>query len=245
MKPHLLFAALGLTALARCASAPSAARDSPGCEGLTPPTRLTKAPVALPASFTATRVGGEVDDEVVIGADGAVRSVRLVHTRYEGLAPFGEKSVRDSRFDPGRIEGNPVAVRVLVSTLVGMKTKAREEPPYFSVWANVPGGESREARWQLRDSVERITLSAHLGAPLPGGGEIVALAGDGREKVLLKLPASAAAEDLRRTVSTGKFFARAGDYRIEIRSGGKTLGSTTVTIAEDFKAAIVNACAPI
>lgn len=245
MKPHLLFAALGLTALARCASAPTGSQDSPGCEGLTPPKRLTNAPVALPASFTATRIGGEVYDEVVIGPDGSVKSVRLVYTHYDGLAPFGEKSLRDSLFDPGRIEGNPVSVRVLVSTLVGMKAKARKETPYFSVWAYVPGGESREAQWQLRDSVERIALSAHLGAALPAGGEIVALAGDGSEKVLLKLPVSAAAEDLRRTVSTAKFFARAGDYRIEVRSAGKALAFTNLTVAEDFKVAIVNACAPL
>ena len=46
-------------------------------------------------------------------------------------------------------------------------------------------------------------------------------------------------------MKTGSFFSAAGDYRLELRAGGKPLASTTVTIAAGFETAIVNACEPL
>ncbi len=114
-----LAAALGavllgaLTASATAQSAPAA------CEGMTPPRRLTTAFVTLPASYTATRLGGIVIDEAVIGIDGRVSGVRVVRARVEGLAPFGQKSIEESLFDAALMEGNPVATRVQIATTLG------------------------------------------------------------------------------------------------------------------------------
>ncbi len=200
-------------------------------------------PLTLPDSFLAARAGGEVVDEVVIGKDGAVGSIRVARSRIPELAPYAEASLKRSRFSPASIEGNPVAARVLVTTPVGIVRKDRTAPVYDSLWAHVPGGESREARWQLAGSVGTLTLSAHRGTAAPEETRIVAVAPDGGERTLWKGASSAA--DVRETVKTGKFFARPGDYRLELRAGSRSLASTALTIAPDFTAAIVNACEPL
>ena len=240
-------AALACAVLFACTSAgaPRAASAGPPCPGLTPPRRLTTASVPLPASFVAVRVGGIVVYEAVIGKDGAVSGLRLVGERLEALLPFAAKSVEDSTFAPASIQGNPVATRVRIATTVGTVGKARVEPEYDLLWAHVPGGVSREALWQLAASVERLTLVAHVGTPAPSGAEIAAVAPAGAERSLLRLPASAGPVDVRETVSAGKFFSKAGEYRLELRAGGKTLAWTTLTIADDYTRAIVNACEPI
>jgi hypothetical protein len=228
--------------LASVPFAPAANPVEPACTGFTPPRRVSTGTVTLPSSYTAARVGGEVVDEVVIAKDGSLTSLRLVRARVDLLAPFGEVAVKNSTFTGGAIEGNPVAVRGLVANVLGVVTAARIEPEYDLLWAYVPEGSPKEARWQLAESVERLTLTGHIGTPLPQGAEVVAHSPSGAEKKLLSLPASSAPVELRETVSTGRFFAKSGDYRLEVKAGGKTLAYTTLTIAPDFTTAIVNAC---
>jgi hypothetical protein len=237
-----LAAALGAALLAN--SLPAATPSAP-CAALTPPQRLTTAAVELPPSFTAARAGGVVVDEAVVGIDGTLSGLRLVRTRFDALAPFGQKSVESSRFAAGSIEGNPVATRVRIATTLGSVSKARVEPEYDLVWAHVAGGQSREAQWQLAKSVGSLTLTAHLGTVTGRDGEIVAVAPDKKERVLVRLPASDKPVDLDRTVPTEKFFWAPGDYRLELRADGKTLAWTTLTIADDYTRAIINACQPI
>ena len=222
--------------------APAANPVEPACAGFTPPRRVSTPNVTLPASYTAARLGGEVVDEVVISKDGTLASSRLVRSRVDLLAPYGEAAVKGSTFTAGAIEGNPVAVRALVATVLGTVTAARKEPEYDLLWVYVPEGSSKEARWQLAESVEKLALTGHIGTPLPQGAEIVAHSPSRTEKKLLSVPASSSPVELRETVSTGRFFSKSGDYRLELRSGGKTLAFTTLTIAPDFKSAIVNAC---
>ncbi len=226
-------------------AAPGARSAPPPCAGVTPPQRLTKHPVDMPPSYVAAQVGGVVVDEAVIGPDGAVSDVRLVHTRLEILAPFGQKSVQDSRFLAGSVDGHPAALRVRVATTLGSNAKIRVEPEYDSVWAYAAGGQSREAVWQLAGSVGKLTLEIHLGTSPAAGAEVVARAPDGTERVLRKVSGAAKPLDLRETVATGKFLEPAGDYRIELRAAGKTLAWTTVTIADDYTRAIVNTCEPL
>ena len=71
------------------------------------------------------------------------------------------------------------------------------------------------------------------------------MAPDGAERILWKGPPAGSAAEIRESVKTGGFFARAGDYRLELRAGGRVLATTTLTIAPDFHAAIVNACEPL
>jgi hypothetical protein len=251
VSPRARFAAAALlasglgSAVGVASPAPKAAPATPPCAGVSPPQRLTKPPVNLPASFVSARLGGVVVDEAVIGADGTVSDVRLVHTRIENLAPFGQKSVQDSRFLGGSVDGHPAALRVRVATPVGTVTPVRVEPEYDSIWAYVAGGQSREAVWQLARSVAKVTLEIHLGTSPEAGSEIVARAPDGKEHVLKKVSGASAPIDRRETVSTGKFLEAPGDYRIELRAAGRTLASTTMTIADDYTRAIVNACEPL
>jgi hypothetical protein len=233
--------------LAGCASSPTtaAAPAGPACPDFTPPQRLGTANPPVPDSFLAARIGGEVVDEVVVEADGAVRSVRSVRARFAELAPYAQASIQKTRFTPGSIQGNKVASRVLVSTNVGVVRPARKEPTFDTVWAFVPGGQSREAQWQLRDAVSSLSLAVRVENPMPGGGEVVAKAPGGTERSLWKLAVSTPPADVRETVSTGSFFHATGDYRIELRSDGKTIAFTTLTIADSYETAIVNACQPL
>jgi hypothetical protein len=212
---------------------------------MTGPRRVTTVYVALPSSYTATRIGGIVVDEALVSPDGRVTDIRPVRERVQGLAPFAQKSIQDSKFEGALIDGNPVRTRVQIATILGTVSKARIEPEYDVVWAHVPGGASREAQWQLAESVESLTVSAHLGTVPGAGGEVVAVAPDGKERSLLRLTAGPAPIDARETVATEQFFYPAGDYRLELRASGRTVAWTTVTIADDFTKAIVNACSPL
>jgi hypothetical protein len=227
-----------------CTSAP-AASTVPACSGFTPPLRISIGPSTLPDSFLAARVGGEVVDEVVIRKDGSVGTIRPAHSRIAQLAPYAEASVRHSRFSPASIEGNPVAARILVSTPVGLVRQNRSEPALDSLWAYIPGGESREARWQLAGSVGKLAIEARAAAAPREGIRIAAVAPDGAERILWKGSPSGSPVEVRETVKTGGFFARPGDYRLELRAGDRVLATTTLTIAPDFEAAIVNACEPL
>jgi len=242
----LLSLVVAAALLAACASGPQGASAAgPACPDFTPPARTGPVSVPVPDSFLAARIGGQVVDEVVIGADGAVRTVRPVRARFPELAPYTRAALQRSKFTPATIQGNPVAVRVLVPTFVGVSVAVRREPTFDTVWAFVPGGESREAEWQLRDSVSRLTLAIRVENAMPNGAEVVAKAPDGAERTLWKGTVATPPADLRETVATGKFFDAPGDYKIELRAGGKTLNSATLTIANGHETSIVNACEPL
>jgi hypothetical protein len=243
----VLIGALTLLASSAASAASGAgAAARPGCADFVPPRSLGAVTVPVPDSFLAARIGGEVVDEVVVGADGSVRSVRSVRARFPELAPYAQAALQKSRFAPASIQGNPVAVRILVTTGVGVSRPARVEPTFDAIRAYVPGGESREAQWQLRDSVSRITIVLRVENPMPSGAEVVAKAPGGAERTLWK-PAAVATPpaDVRETVTAGSFFHAPGDYTIELRAGGKTRATTTLTIASSFETAVVNACEPM
>jgi hypothetical protein len=207
---------------------------------------VTAGSAALPPTWTAARLGGEVTEEIVVDKAGALKDTRLVAAEVGPLAPFARSSLERSRFSPGTIEGNPVAVRGVIVIPIGLVRKLPNEPPFDALRAFVAGGESREARWQLAGSVERLTLVAHAGdAAASGGASVVAVAPGGAEKVLLTIPAAAPPIEVRETVRTGRFFHDAGDYALQLRAGGKTLATTTLTIAAGFETAVVNACEPL
>ena len=246
MTRALLFLAAGLAAGLGCASAPAASVAGPSCPGFAPPRIIMAGPTSLPATWTAARIGGDVTEEIVVDKTGAVKETRLVASPITPLVPFAQASLEKSRFSPATIEGNPVAVRGVITVPIGIVRKNPNEPPADTLRVFVAGGESREARWQLAGSVERVTLVAHLGnAAAQGGASIVAVAPDGGEKVLLTIPAAAPPVDVRETVGTGRYLHAAGDYALQLRAGGKTLAATTLTIARGFETAVVNACEPL
>lgn len=238
-------AAAALAAVLACASSGAPSTAAPACAGLTPPKLLAAGPVNLTATYVSARVASNVVEEIVVERDGAVRKPRFVAAAFPSLAPFAEVSLERSKFLPGSIEGNPVAVRGVITVPVGAVRMSQKEPPYDLLRAFVPGGGSREARWQLAGSVERVAIVAHVGSAIPQGAAIVGVAPGGAERTLLAIPAAPAPLEIRETVKTGSFLSAAGDYRLELRAGGKPLASTTVTIAAGFESAIVNACEPL
>jgi hypothetical protein len=239
-------AAGGAAALSlACASAAGPSTAAPACAGLVPPQILSAGPVNLPPTYVAARLSSNVLEEIVVERDGSVHKPRFVAAPVPVLAPFALVSLEHSRFSPASIEGNPVAVRGLIAMPIGSVRKFANEPAYDTLRAFVPGGASREALWQLAGSVERLTVVAHVGSAVPQGAAIVAIAPGGAEKTLLAVPAAPAPLEVRETVKAGSFFSPAGDYRVELRAGGKPLAFTTVTIAAGFETAIVNACEPI
>jgi hypothetical protein len=206
---------------------------------------LSAGAISLPATYKTARIGGEVVEEIVVERDGSVRGARLVGATFDALVPFAENSLQHSRFSAASIEGNPVAARCVVSTVVGALERMGVPPSFSILRVFVPGGESREARWQLAGSVRRLTLSARIAAPIAEATRLLARAPNGAERSLVTIPASSAAQQLQRTVKTGGFFASPGDYRLEIRQGDKTIASTTFTVASDFTTAVVNVCEPL
>ena len=131
--------------------------------------------------------------------------------------PYADQALQHTRFSAASIEGNAVATRLPVIVPVGLPRKARAEAVPPSLRAFVPGTESREARWQLRDSVESLTLVGHVGILAAPGATIVAIAPGGAEKVFVTVAPSTAPQEIRQTVKTGKVLSAAGDYRLEIR----------------------------
>ena len=235
-----------LVAALSCATAPSATVAGPACPGFAPPQIVAAGPTSLPPTWTAARLGGEVMEEILVDRTGVLKETRLVAAAVGPLAPFAQSSLERSRFSPGSIEGNPVAVRGVIPVPIGLVRKLKNEPPFDAVRVFVAGGEPREARWQLAGSVDRVTLVAHVGsAAAEGGASIVAVAPGGGEKILLTIPAAAPPVEVRETVRTGRFFHAAGDYALQLRAGGKPLATTTFTIATGFETAVVNACEPL
>jgi hypothetical protein len=238
-----LFVAALTALLAACASSPRPP-EAPPCAGFDPPELILAHPVSLPPSYSAARIGEVVISQVVIGRQGEVLDVQPWRNMYRVVAPYAELSLKKARFLAARIEGNPVASRCLVSIPVGTIRTPKSEPAYDTLWAYVPGGESREARWQLRDSVRRITIRAHVGSA-GREAEIVARAPSGAERVLVRKTLSALPLEFQETVGTGDFFERGGNYSLELRVDGKEVASTTFTIADDAADAVVNACEPV
>jgi protein TonB len=69
------------------------------------------------------RIEGIVELEIVVRADGSVGNIRLVRSldaRF-GLDDEAIKAVRNWRFDPARLAGKPVQVRVPVEVSFGLR----------------------------------------------------------------------------------------------------------------------------
>jgi len=112
-------AAAALTLALACSTAPTATVSGPACPGFTPPRLLVPGSVALPAVYTEARVGAEVTEEVVLDKTGAVKQTRLVASPLALLAPFAQYALEKGRFSGGTIEGNPVAVRGVITIPIG------------------------------------------------------------------------------------------------------------------------------
>src|SRR5262249_55116504 len=140
-------------------------------------------------------------------------------------------------------ENNPAAVRLPVRVPVGAPRHNDEAHALPEIWAYVAAGQSREARWQLRDSVSSITVFGHVPKLAAPGGAVVAIAPNGQTKTLPTTPAAAPPQEIHQTTSAGKFVAAAGEYRVELRgANARALAGARFTVSDDYRGAVINAC---
>jgi len=224
------------------ASAPPAVSEGRPCVGLHPPAPLRVVPLEVPPAYAAARITAELPAEVVVGPDGALREAAMRTSEFGILAPFAEETLKRGRFSPGTFENNAAAVRLPVRVPVGTGRPSDAAHALPEIWAFVASGQSREARWQLRDSVSSLTLVGRV-PKLASPASVVAIAPGKQTKTLLTIPSADAPQEIRQTVAVGKFFAASGEYRIELRGEGPTaLATAHFTISDDFRGAVINAC---
>ena len=243
----VLAAAAALGVLFGCAtSTPTAVSEGRPCVGLHEPAPQRVVPLELPPTFAAARLAAELPAEVVVNLDGSVGEAAMRTAEYGMLAPFAEETLRRGRFSPGAFENNPAAVRLPVRVPIGTPRRPDEAHALPEIWLYVSAGQSREARWQLRDSITSVTLVGHVPRLPAPGGSVVVVAPDKQAHTLLAIPASDAPQGIRQTVPAGKIFAGAGQYRVELRGAGSSvLASARFTVADDFRGAVINACEPV
>lgn len=186
-------------------------------------------------------MSGESTHEIVVDASGKVREVRIVGTTFMMFAQSADAALRGSTYFPATLEGRPVASRFWVRVPFGNPRGIESSPARNRVTAYVPGSESPPARWQLAGSVRRVTVVADVASAPPAEVSAVAIDAVGVERVLVKA-GKVSSQRLAMTVRTGDFFAKAGDYRVQLRHGDRAIAEGGFTVAESEKSAIVNAC---
>lgn len=87
---------------------------SASAPGVTPPVAIQTVAPAYPELARRARVEGAVVLEAIIGSDGAVRDVRVLHGVSPLLDPAALEAVRRWRYRAASIDGRPVAVYLKV-----------------------------------------------------------------------------------------------------------------------------------
>jgi hypothetical protein len=186
-------------------------------------------------------MAGESTHEVLVDRSGKVRDVQIVGTTFMVFALSTDAALRAATYFPATINGKPVATRFWVRVPFGVTRDIESSPARNRVTAFVPGDEPAPARWQLAGGIQRVTVVADAASAPAAEVSVVAVAPGGAERVLV--PAGrTGSRRIRETVKTAKFFARAGDYQIRLRHGDRTIGQGLFTVAEEERAAVVNAC---
>ncbi len=193
-----------------------------------------------PATAKKARMSGESTHEVLVDRFGKVRDVRIVGMTFMVFALATDTALRAANYSPATLDGRPVATRFWMRVPFGVPRDVESSPARNRVTAFVSADESSRARWQLANSIHRVTVVADVASAPAGEVSVVALAPGGAERVLV--PAGKALPRTRETVKTADFFARPGDYRIRLQQGTRTLAEGLFTVAEDEHAAVVNAC---
>jgi hypothetical protein len=232
----LLAAALG------CASGPSREVDRPEtCSGFfAARPKFPRMPEYPPTAMRA-RMSGESTHELVVDRDGKVRDAHILGTTFMVFALAADDALRKSLYFPATLDGRPVASRFWVRVPFGVPRGFESSPARNRVTAFVPGDETPGARWQIAGKVRRVTVVAEIASAPPGEVSVVATAPGGAEHVLVPR-GGASSREIRTSVRSGDFFSKAGEYRVNLRQGERTIGVGSFTIAPDEGSAIVNAC---
>ena len=239
-RPAIAFG-LGLSVLALAACATVDTRASAPCTGFVPAKPQVLRSPEYPAPARKAQMSGESTHEVTVDRAGKVRDARIVGMTFIVFAQAADAALRRSTYFPATLEGRPVSTRFWVRIPFGSPKDVEDSPARNRVTAYVPGDEPARARWQLTDAVDRVTLAGDVVSAPPAQVAVIGIAPGGRERVLL--PAgNLASRSVRATVKTGDFFSRAGEYRIQMRQGDRTIAEGGFTVAENEGSAVVNAC---
>jgi hypothetical protein len=225
--------------LAACATVDTKA-PAP-CTGFVPARPIVLRSPEYPAPALKARMSGESTHEVTVDAVGKMRDARIVGTTFMIFALAADGALRKSTYHPASLDGRPVASRFWVRIPFGLPKDLETSTARNRVRAFVPGDEPARARWQLKGAIDRVTLFGEIASAPPAEVAVVGVAPGGRERILL--PAGrTGSRSLLATVKTSDFFSRAGEYQIQLRQGEKTIAAGAFTVAEDERAAVVNAC---
>lgn len=194
-----------------------------------------------PPTALRARMSGESTHEVVVDRAGKVRQAHIVGTTFMVFALAADGALRKSTYFPATLEERPVASRFWVRYPFGLPKDVESSPARNRVTAFVPGADPARARWQLADSVHRVTVVADVASAPAAEVSVVAVAPGGALRVLVPAGRSGSRR-IRETVKTGRFFARAGEYQIRLLQGDRTIGQGLFTVAEEEHTAVVNAC---
>jgi len=225
-----------------CASGSSREVDRPdSCAGFVAARpKFPRMPQYPPTALRA-RMSGESTHEVLVDRDGKVREVHILGTTFMVFALAVDDALRKSLYFPATLDGRPVASRFWVRVPFGIPRGVESSPARNRVTVFVPGGEKPGARWQIAGSVRRLTVVAEVASAPPAEVSIVATAPGGAEHVLVPR-GSATSREIRTSVRTGDFFSAAGEYRVSLRQGERTIGVGGFTVAPDEASAVVNTC---
>jgi len=88
---------------------------SPG-PGITPPLIIDRAAAAYPNDALADDVQGYCLVSLVIGADGIPTDIQVVRTHGANFDTAAIEALKQSKFEPGTLDGKPVPVRIYART---------------------------------------------------------------------------------------------------------------------------------
>jgi hypothetical protein len=186
-------------------------------------------------------MSGESTHELIVDREGKVRELHIVGTTFMIFALSAEEALRKSTYFPAELEGRALASRFWVRVPFGTPGNIETSPARNRVTAFVPGTEPSRARWQLSGAIRRLTVAADIASVPPSEVSVVAVAPGGAERVLVPR-GKATSRELRMSVRTGDFFSKAGEYRLSLREGDRTISEGGFTVAADEASAVVNAC---
>ena len=102
------------------ANAGPAAVDSPPAtvpeaEEMTAPRRIAEIKLDYPALARARQIEGDVVLQGLVGIDGTVTNVEVIHSAHAALTDAAVNAFSRCRYEPGRRNGVPVSSRVRVT----------------------------------------------------------------------------------------------------------------------------------
>jgi bla regulator protein blaR1 len=128
---------LVILALLLAAGRPAGAQSLPagvyraGDDGVTFPRAVRQVAPVYPIEAMRAGVHGVVQLEAIVGADGSVQDVRVVHSldRIHGLDAEAVKAAKAWRFEAGLKDGTPVPVALTIEMTFAMSNEVMSAKP--------------------------------------------------------------------------------------------------------------------